>query len=983
MYSQSFTKINPADDLRKTKIWQRLNKLNPEKAENISNFVGYTVPYLSKISEYFPDYKRHNYRHSYRVLDRISDIILPELLEDDDEGLREDELLCLIVSVYVCGIGLAVFEKDNRELYENLKLPINIEHSNTVLQEKLKENHADRRMIFLRSHEVSQFVPVYYVIELLMKGRDLPSSELKTDLSDEIPLGNTPTDLRSLVIILSCADMLEFSDTKILDAVHDEAKRRGDKAAEEGIKEIRSIHTLSSMSVNKAGVILVAGSFEKSENLHALHRALNLIEEYLEKYIELDLYFRTRFQNGVLKIKDHSIDRQNLISSGFEYIPLEIKIDEYGIKNLFADQNLWGKEPWQPLKELIQNAIDACRYREFIASRYENCNSQIEIMINSELRELTVIDNGIGMNKYDITDFFLQIGNSKTNSQEFLSNSINKKFHPIARFGVGFWSVFTIASKASVKTRYKNNEEGYIFEVTLEPVMTYLELRKEDNLPVGTTIKLKIKDGIDISRITGQINNCMISSPVPIFIKNENGNLLHHISKELPEITMENFFTYRLQEAVEAGLEVFQFSYDTENIEIGVGILYSRINGRVHCLIRQDAPILFFKPVSVYFTTSVCGLVTKIDLNQFPFAFNRVGIALINIKSPEGLDFTFHRNKIEENERLLEIKDDINICIAKALRQFYDKAGATGDPKKIGLLIAETRTNGGEAGDERYPDLYNIYRTYYEGIVAFYVWKWEKFKGNVKYKKQWMFVEDFWKLDKPVVYIVLWPSLYLLPKEKENKVNNWASNEYESGYLLLASHEASAIVDVANRAKVKYAKYPYIAWNNRPTKQYIEINPAYGYSEYNKSFLFELKSYSNWHVFEVEFEQSSTNLPWLTVGRYKMFLDMNHRLTEEIKRLYKTGNIWKVSKILSLMASSNAISHKEIETLTGIKLFKTETDCNDLSQEKSVTPHLEETIKHITSEVPIPNYETNIQNLSEDSNLIGNNSNTIQEKKEM
>lgn len=940
-YQNPYNKsINAFDDIRNTKIWEKLNKLNPVKANQAYEFIKYVTPYTKKISNYFPGYKRFDYNHVYRLVQRMGDIIKSDLLCDDGFGLQEDEIFCLIISAYIHNIGLTLFEtgKKQEELLLKLNLTDNFEITDPILINYLKQKRIERAIDFLKYSDAEQFVPknLYCLIEALIKGHSVPVKNLDKDLTNKMAVGNIETDPGALSVILSCADILEFSDTKVLDVASEEANYRGDEIAKIAITEIRKNDDIvRNMAINNNGLIIVSDRVDRAEVCHAIHMILNQIEKWLLEYIEKARHLRRRFPCGVLKINSHLINRDNITTTGFEYLPVGIKIDKEQLKNLLSSNNLWNK-PWLPLKELLQNSVDACRYRNFVKLKSEEYEPKIDIIVDTKNREITVNDNGCGMDKNDITNYFLHIGKSKTRSSIFRNDPLNKKFQPIARFGLGFWSVFVIAEKVSIKTKlfgYDKNNIGYKFDVTMEPVMSYLELIKDKKLPSGTSITLKIRDNIDLLGLIDHLNNNIITSPpVPVFIKNEEGEVMQQFPVELPDITLEHFFSYRSTEAKKSGINCFNFSFDNENIEVKLAIVYSIIDGNVSCLTPQGKPMFYFKPFHRYFTVSMCGFETKIDFNfpvyPFPFAVDRVGIVIVKIKSPGGLDFTFYREKIQENNRLKEIINDIHKAIAQGLENFYKKIKALGNPKKIGTLVLESRTNGGEAGDWRYPGLYNIYKTYYASMTVIYLWKWKRLNNTVTYEKKYLFIEDFWKLDKPVIYIVIWPSLFLYGPEKEEQiVRYWASNEIEEGYLLLASYEASAIIDVAKKILVRTAKQPYSdAWN-RETEQYIVIEPEYGYSQDNRwLFNINLKSVS-----KCEFEECPNKVPWLVFGRDRFFLDANHKLTDKIIQFYSEGHIEIVRKILELMASSNKLFHKEIEKITGITIFDEKFVPNKLS----------------------------------------------------
>jgi hypothetical protein len=917
---------NPVEELKTTILWKRLNSLSTSKSQAMCDFVSLIDPYLKDITEYFPLYTRHECHHGYQVLERMAQIIHPDLLDNSKESLTEDEVVCLIVSAYAHDIGMTIFERvqERDEFLHQLNLPSNVENTNSKLTDHLRRNHAERGEKFLRFSDAGRLISQSLTdsIGKIMKSHNLAPDKLKDELSEIEAVGRHATVPLALAIILCCADVLEFSDTRVLDSAYEEACIREDAAAKKSLLEMRKHRAIGENVAIQEGFIFISGTFNDTEALHAMHIALNQIESWLKQYIKLISCCRARFRRDILNIKSPIIKRRLKEPFGIIYHPVAIKIDERQMKKLFTSENLWGSQKVTALKELIQNTIDACRYREYISTNAEDYKPNIEIIFNMETSEITVTDNGCGMDKDDILEFFLRLGKSKTRSRQFETDPRNRGFYPIARFGVGFWSVFTIADKASVKTKLASDEnsEGFIFEVTMEPVMRYLKLIKDNNVPEGTSIKLKLKKDIDNAELLDRLNHVITSPPVPISIKDYTGQTLTQFPTNLPVATSEDFFEYFNQEALTKGIEWFSCSLQTDNIEVTSGIAYSIINNEVRCLTPDMEPMTSlipsgFKDPSV----SICGLEVNINYPFFtlPLAITHVGVLKVNIKTPKGLNFSFYRKDLQENPRLIEIKNDLHKCISKGISQFYNHAGVAEKPDKIALLISDTRGSGGDSGIS---DLYFMYQNYYKNLVPMCIYKWQKVRYKLSLLKKWKFIEEFWLLDKPVIYI---PEILHKNNRTRNETYyiNWACNitKRDTGYLVFASREASAIIDVANKTLVKHAMYPY---PNSSKIQYLEILPEYGYSE-NKSYLFSIDN-APWAgcVFKIEFEKNKNYLPWMPLGQQRIFLDSEHKITERLVESYNKGNIWEVGHLLSLMQTNNESAYKEIERLTGIKILK-------------------------------------------------------------
>lgn len=151
------------------------------------------------------------------------------------------------------------------------------------------------------------------------------------------------------------------------------------------------------------------------------------------------------------------------------------------------------------LRELISNASDALDKLRFEAlshkAWYEN-DPDLKIKVEVDEKEgiITVSDNGIGMSREEVIEHIGTIAKSGTKDYLAKLNKTQlKNANFIGQFGVGFYSIFMVADKVTLKTRRAGlaATEGVLWESSGEEgAFTMESILKESR---GTEIVLHIK----------------------------------------------------------------------------------------------------------------------------------------------------------------------------------------------------------------------------------------------------------------------------------------------------------------------------------------------------------------------------------------------------------------------------------------------------------------------------------------------------------
>ncbi|CAD1787350.1 hypothetical protein XSP_000571 [Xanthomonas euroxanthea] len=117
---------------------------------------------------------------------------------------------------------------------------------------------------------------------------------------------------------------------------------------------------------------------------------------------------------------------------------------------------LYGDKPEVALREMLQNSIDACTAHEHLC---DLGNRKITVGLTrsqGDNWDFSVLDNGIGMSRYVLTDVLLDFGKSLWSSSDLireLPSLASMGFISGGKFGIGFYSIFMLGGELSVTTR--------------------------------------------------------------------------------------------------------------------------------------------------------------------------------------------------------------------------------------------------------------------------------------------------------------------------------------------------------------------------------------------------------------------------------------------------------------------------------------------------------------------------------------------------
>merc|ERR1719321_408048 len=185
-------------------------------------------------------------------------------------------------------------------------------------------------------------------------------------------------------------------------------------------------------------------------------------------------------------------DEETAPAEKFEFQAEVTRLMDIIINSLYSHKEIF-------LREIISNASDALDKIRFLSvsdpsQLGEGDTAKLDITIQGDKNNdsVSITDRGVGMTKQDLINNLGTIAKSGTSS--FLEKlKEGGDVNLIGQFGVGFYSVYLVADKVTVRTKH-NDDKQYIWESTADSSFTIKEGPEGDSLGRGTAITLHLKD---------------------------------------------------------------------------------------------------------------------------------------------------------------------------------------------------------------------------------------------------------------------------------------------------------------------------------------------------------------------------------------------------------------------------------------------------------------------------------------------------------
>lgn len=691
---------DPIDELHDTQLYKYLTAIDSEYAEHITTFVAAIAPVLKTTQQHFPYYTRHDAHHGYQVVRRIEQVIKPACLEaGTDEAFAPAEIFLLIGAAYAHDLGMTIFPGEKERLLGTLGL---IQapgwETDERLQGHLRQEHSRRGGKYIRENADALGVPMNLTgaLDMMMRAHNMTIPELE-GAREPFAAQEREIDVRQLAAIVCIGDAIEYSDTRVMEGVLDRIGLDfGPAARRSYLENMKHVCQGDSLAVNSDGRVVASGTFVEPDVLALAHQTLDDIDGWVQGYCDID----RRSKHQRLKVRPEPMLR-NLAYPPGRFERIGVRLNKKSVIDLIASNAVWRLNSGSAIRELVQNAVEACRYRAYRSGTADRYSPQVTVEFDREHRTVSVTDNGCGMSERTVLNNLLTVGSSRSKETGYADEA----YAPIARFGIGFWSVFTVARAARVETAefepYWGQPEnatrarGVAFDVSLDDLKDYTVFEPVTR-PAGTRITLTLNDPAVFDDVFARAKDALHCPPVPVTILLDGEETVLPVT--VPDVSDDDILGGRSRILDDLGVKIFKWRGVVDDTELSLGLAYRIVDGKATFLAEPGASLQTVMGHIRSPKASICGFSVPIQPGPLCIDLLRVGSLRANHSSPRGFQFSLDRQQLLPNEASRRFIQNITDLFHAGYRAFLAETESA-DPATGYALREQAQMHGGNVFD--------------------------------------------------------------------------------------------------------------------------------------------------------------------------------------------------------------------------------------------------------------------------------------------
>ena len=495
------------EDFKQLPIWKQFDKTNKSNY-NIDELANSALSLMDLYYTAFPKYTLHNRVHQKNILKIIGELLGTSGIKN----LSCLECAIIILSVFYHDIGMVFKDEElnkiQKEKYfkpflkENIKARLIYNENSESITPSLAEwycrwVHAKRVWLYLGKLDAQTWgkVSLKNAIGNICESHNEDANVLIDDAKFDTDF-NGEADLRFCAVLLRIGDILDFDNSRTPKSVYEFLDLDNPKNASEKISNDEWQKHLCSdgfkITHPKKRVTL---KFIASPNHPQIEKNitsfLDIIDNELEKCRNIIQKCSEKWREFELPLR---VDRKGIQSNNYKKGDYKLSLDENKIIQLLVGEGLYGNG-FVFLRELLQNAIDTSRWREY----YEHCKGNLDfrakpIEVSTWIdiqgsRWVGIDDYGMGIDEYVLTNHLLKKGNSFYNSDLFKLQKIELKektkqdFTPISRFGIGLLSCFILGDTIELNTKSINSNDRIRLSIEGLQGQYIVQTEKENHVP--------------------------------------------------------------------------------------------------------------------------------------------------------------------------------------------------------------------------------------------------------------------------------------------------------------------------------------------------------------------------------------------------------------------------------------------------------------------------------------------------------------------